>query len=268
MKLKILLTLIICAVFSGVIAQKTIRGKVFDSYNNNPLAGATITFTSQAGTSTDKDGIFSVDCTKFLKLTVSYIGYEEFTQVIKNCNDELSIALIPISHKLNEVEITSTSNPNKSILYQPASITKLNQVEIKRGTGLFLDDAINMNVPGVTLQRRAVSSGQQFNIRGYGNGSRGPRGVSSNFDGQGYKVYLNGIAITDAEGITVLDDIDFGSIGNVEVTKGPAGSLYGLAIAGVVNLNTIKPVKGKTFIGQDVLIGNYGLQRYTTHFQT
>src|SRR6185437_16719139 len=121
--------------------------------------------------------------------------------------------------------------------------------------------------PGVTLQRRAVSSGQQFNIRGYGGGSGGTGRISSNFDGQGYKVYLNGIPITDAEGITLLDDIDFGSVGNVEVTKGPSGTLYGLAIAGVVNLKTIRPEKNKTSIGQDVLIGSYGLQRYTTHLE-
>ena len=65
----------------------------------------------------------------------------------------------------------------------------------------------------------------------------------------------------------MLDDIDYGSVGNVEITKGPAGTLYGLAIAGVVNLKTIKPEKGKTAVGQEILIGNYGLQRYTTHFE-
>ncbi|MES1223583.1 MAG: TonB-dependent receptor, partial [Bacteroidota bacterium] len=194
-------------------------------------------------------------------------GYETYKATIKNCDDEISIALVSSGKSLNEVEITATSNQNKSILYQPSSITKLTSVELKRSQGLFMDDAINGNVPGVTMQRRAVSSGQQFNIRGYGNGSGGTGRINSNFDGQGYKVYLNGIPITDAEGITLMDDIDFGSVGNVEVTKGPAGTLYGLAVAGVVNLSTIKPEKGTTSVGQDVLFGSYGLQRYTTHFQ-
>ncbi len=87
----------------------------------------------------------------------------------------------------------------------------MNEVELKRGTGLFLDDAINANVPGVFMERRTVSAGQQFNIRGYGNGVRGTNGVNSNFDGQGSKIYLNNIPITDAEGITLMDDIDFGT---------------------------------------------------------
>ncbi|RYD74482.1 MAG: TonB-dependent receptor, partial [Sphingobacteriales bacterium] len=171
------------------------------------------------------------------------------------------------SHILNEVEITANTNPNKKLIYLPQSIVKLNEVELKRGTGLFLNDAINTNVPGVYMQTRSSSGGQAFNIRGYGNGARGTNGINSNFDNQGSKIYLNGIPVTDPEGITVLDDIDFGSIGNVEIIKGPAGSLYGLAIAGVVNLRTIKPEKNKISIGQDVLVGSYGLARYTTHLQ-
>ena len=168
---------------------------------------------------------------------------------------------------LNTVEVTATSNPNKAILNQPVSIVKLNKIELTRGLGLYLDDVINTNVPGVLMERRTVSAGQQFNIRGYGNGIRGTNGVNSNFDGQGSKVYLNGIPVTDAEGITLMDDIDFGSIGNVEVTKGPAGTLYGLAIAGVINLQTQKAEKGKISVGQDVLFGSYGQRRYTTHIQ-
>jgi iron complex outermembrane receptor protein len=164
--------------------------------------------------------------------------------------------------ELNEIEITTTSN--KSLLKQAGSINKLSTQELKRGNGLFLDDAINSNVPGVFMQRRTLSAGQQFNIRGYGNGVRGTNGISNNFDGQGYKVYLNGIPITDAEGITVMDDIDFNSIGQVDVLKGPSGSLYGLAIAGVVNLKSIQAPKGKTSIGQEALFGSYGLRRLTT----
>ena len=152
------------------------------------------------------------------------------------------------------------------MLYQPASIAKIGTQEIKRGNGLFLDDAINANMPGVFMERRSVSGGQQFNIRGYGSGL-GARGANNNFDNLGLKVYLNGIPVTDAEGITLLDDIDFGSIGDVEVIKGPAGSLYGLAIAGVVNLSTIQPEKGKVTIGQEAQLGSYGLQRYNTRIQ-
>lgn len=264
--MKHIILFILTLISINTYAQKTVTGKVIDAANSTPLYGANISF-SGGTASTNKDGIFTVDCSKGSMLTISFIGYETVKYNIKNCNDDIKISLSASVSNLGEVEITATSNQNKAILYQPSSITKLSSTELKRSTGLFLDDAINTNVPGVSMNRRGVSSGQQFNIRGYGNGSRGTRGVSSNFDGQGYKVYLNGIPVTDAEGVSTLDDIDYGSIGNTEIVKGPAGTLYGLAIAGVVNLNTIKPEPGKTSIGQDVLIGNYGLQRYTTHFQ-
>lgn len=269
MKLRILFyILIFIFIILPVGAQNKLKGKVVDAKTNSPLSGASIRFSGKSGTLSDKNGSFTLDCSKTKEITVSYIGFETIKIPVTNCDQELKVALVQSSgNNLNEVEITATSNLNKEILYQPSSITKLTTPELKRSTGLFLDDAINENVPGVTMQRRAVSSGQQFNIRGYGNGSRGTRGISSNFDGQGYKVYLNGIPVTDAEGITVLDDIDYGSVGNVEVTKGPSATLYGLAIAGVINLNTIKPEKGKTSVGQEVLIGNYGLQRYNTQFQ-
>lgn len=168
---------------------------------------------------------------------------------------------------LKEVEVTATSNTNKTILSQPQSISKLGEKELNRNTGLFLDDAINTNVPGVNMQRRTVSAGQQFNIRGYGNGVRGTNGTNSNFDTQGTKVYLNNIPVTDAEGITLMDDLDFSSIGNVEVVKGPSGSLYGLAIAGVVNLKTIQPELNKISLAQNTLFGSYGLKRLTTQAQ-
>jgi iron complex outermembrane recepter protein len=266
MKLKIILSAIIAFSWARGSAQK-IKGKIFDETTNKPLVGATIKFEGKGGTTTDTNGDFFVDCSKNSSVTVSYIGYTSVNKTIKNCNDVLNISLVSLNNQLNEVEITATSNTNKSILYQPASITKLSPLELKRGNGLFFDDAINTNVPGVTMNRRSVSGGQQLNIRGYGNGTRGRAGISSNFDGQGYKVYLNGIPVTDAEGITTLDDIDFGSIGNVEVAKGPAGSLYGLAIAGAVNLKTIIAEKGKKTIGQEILVGNFGLQRYTTSLQ-
>ncbi len=257
----------LCFIISSY-AQNSLRGKIYDASNQSPLSGATISAKGKIIATTDKDGVFTLDCNLYKEIMISYVGYETQKVSIRNCTDPIRVGLEPVNHTLDEVEITATSNLNKSLLYQPVSITKLSTTEIKRGTGLFMDDAINTNVPGVTMQRRAVSSGQQFNIRGYGNGVRGTNGINSNFDGQGSKVYLNGIPITDAEGITTLDDIDFGSVGNVEVTKGPSGTLYGLAVAGVVNLKTSKPEKGKTSIGQDVMIGSYNLRRYNTHFQT
>jgi iron complex outermembrane receptor protein len=261
--LALIYCIFLCTAFS--YPQSPVKGVVRDADTRQPVPKATISANNKVLAIADENGEFNIT-TGATSLTISSVGYATVT--VKITGASMLVLLNRSENELNNVEITTTSAANKLILYQPQSITKLSNLELKRGTGLFLDDAINTNVPGVTMNRRTVSAGQQFNIRGYGNGVRGTNGINSNFDGQGYKVYLNGIAITDAEGITLMDDIDFASIGSVEVTKGPAGTLYGLAIAGVVNLKTIQPEKGKTSIGQDVMVGSYGLRRYTTSFQT
>lgn len=243
------------------------KGRVLDELTSNPISGATIKVGNNTFLS-DENGNFNFDCNKGITISANADDYKSNSIIIKDCEDVLLVTLRSTKiQNLSEIEITATSNPHKEMLYQPSSIARLGLNEIKRGNGLFMDDAINTNIAGVAMQRRTVSAGQTINIRGYGNGIRGANGLSSNFDTQGSKIYLNGILITDAEGITLMDDIDFGSIAGVEVLKGPAGSLYGLAIAGAVNLKTVRPQAGKISIGQDVMFGSYGLQRYTTTLQ-
>lgn len=247
----------------GAWAQQ-LKGNVVDASTNAPLPGANIVANKNIGTTANGNGNFAIDCSAQMQLTISFIGYETQKVSVTNCNDVLKIALKPMLNTMNEVEVTATTSKDKSLLEQPSSIATLERKQLDRATGLYLDDAINTSIPGVYMQRRSNSGGQQFNIRGYGNGSRGTRGTSNNFDGQGSKVYLNGIAITDAEGITVMDDIDFNSVEKVEVLKGPSGTLYGLAIAGVVNMQTKKAAPNTTAIGQDFMVGSYGLLRSTT----
>ena len=249
---------------AGLCAQTgSLTGHVFDAETHEPIAGAIVRVAGETITTTSKNGIFDTQCFYGKKLQVSLSGYRDFEKRINSCDKRLEIALTAEVNELAAVELTGRYSRNP--LQRAVSEVQLTAAELNRGPGIFLDDAINENVPGLTMNRRAVSSGQQFNIRGYGNGV-GFRGASNNFDGQGYKVYLNNIPVTDAEGITQMDDIDFASLGSVDVIKGPAGSLYGFAIAGVVKLHTLQPEQGKTSIAQNVTFGDYGLLRLTSRF--
>lgn len=263
---KIYLSLLGLLISVSVFGQEQLSGNIYDAANNAPLAGAKIEVNGTEVSSTDTNGNFSIPCAKNQTLSISYIGFETLVIKVKNCSATLNIGLKTAISSLDEVQLSGTLDNNKKVLEKPLSVIHLEEKELDRGTGLYLDDAINANVPGVTMNRRGVSSGQQFNIRGYGNGV-GFRGANNNFDGQGYKVYYNNIPLTDAEGITILDDIDFASVGSVDVIKGPAGSLYGFAIAGVVNLTTIRPKNGETSLSEKVTVGSYGLARFTTQLQ-
>lgn len=253
----------VCLTHTAIAQKGQISGTVTDAQSGQPVAGVTITSGSIKGIITDANGHFSIPCSGETDIYISYLGYEPVQQKI-NCGQTIVIKLVLSANELNKFEIVGSPNKGKSSLEEPASIVKLGETELRRSTGFLMDDAINTNVPGVTMMRRTFSAGQNLNIRGYGNGIRGTNGANSNFDGQGYKVYLNGIPITDAEGITLMDDIDFGSVGSTEILKGPAGTLYGLAIAGAVNMKTIKPQPGKVSLSQQFLAGSYGLGRYTT----
>ncbi len=263
---KLYLSLLGLLITVSVFGQEKLSGKIYDSATNTPLVGAKIATNGTEVSSTDAEGNFSLSCSGNQSLSVSYIGYETAQIKVQDCSEFLNIGLKTSVSALDEVQLSGTLDNNKKVLEKPLSVIHLEKRELNRGAGLYLDDAINANVPGVLMTRRAVSSGQQFNIRGYGNGV-GFKGATNNFDGQGYKVYYNNIPLTDAEGVTMLDDIDFGSVGSVDVIKGPAGSLYGFAISGVVNLTTVRPENGQSSLSEKVTVGSYGLARFTTQLQ-
>jgi iron complex outermembrane receptor protein len=257
-----LLILSMVCVFTIHAQTRQLTGKVVDQ-TNNPIALASVSVNGTFKTSTNDTGEFTIACSDSFTITITALGFTTYSNTVA-CNSEPLVIQLNLKNvSLDEIEVTASSNPNKSQLDQPSSIVKLSNTELNRTTGLFFDDAINTNVPGVMMERRSNSGGQQLNIRGYGNGV-GPRGITGNFDIQGTKIYLNGIPVTDAEGITVLDDIDFNSVSNVEVSKGPSGTLYGLAPGGVVNLQTQQAASGQMYVAQNFTAGSYGLIRSTS----
>ncbi len=167
--MKRLIQIAIMLLFGNASIAQQLSGKIFNTATNEPLSGATISVSNSSTVTSDAQGNFTIQCATGKELTVSFVGYRTVSQKIRSCNESISIGLFTLGNTLSEIEITASSATKKSLLYQPSSITKLETKELKRATGLFLDDAINNNVPGVTMNRRGVSSGQQFNIRGYGN---------------------------------------------------------------------------------------------------
>jgi iron complex outermembrane receptor protein len=161
---------------------------------------------------------------------------------------------------LNTIQVTGWSTGKKdNQLNLPQSVGVLTPRDFSRNSGLSLENSLNL-IPGVTMESRSSFGGQRIAIRGYGN--------NTNFNGQGTQVYLNNIPITDATGTTILDDIDFSTLGNVTVFKGPQSSLYGSGVAGVVALSTLKPQSNQTRLVEENTVGSYGLYRNNTRVET
>src|SRR5215216_3830046 len=95
----------ITLLFSAVTFAQTspVKGKVFDSDNKAPLAGASIVVAGKTVAVSDKDGLFNFNCSGATTITASFKSYETYSQKIADCSSEISIALVPSYHNLGEV---------------------------------------------------------------------------------------------------------------------------------------------------------------------
>ncbi len=131
-----------------------------------------------------------------------------------------------------------------------ASVAIVDAEELNRFNNTSLLPALN-TIPGVRMEERSPGS---FRLAIRGSSLRSPFGVRN------VKFYWNGLPLTDGGGNTYLNLLDFNSVSQIEVIKGPSGSLYGAGMGGVLLLNSSVPTKNE--IQLSAVVGSYGLQRY------
>ncbi len=142
---------------------------------------------------------------------------------------------------------------NLRLLETPATINLLNQKSMQRFAATSLVPVMN-TLPGIRMEERSPGS-YRLSIRG--SLLRSPFGIRN------IKVYIDDMPFTDAGGNTYLNLIEPGSLGSIEVLKGPAGSLYGAGTGGAVILNSpgLQPANEKKASDIKVQLqgGSYGL---------
>lgn len=138
----------------------------------------------------------------------------------------------------------------------PASLISLGEKEVQR---YLLSDPLPLfNAhPGVRLEERSPGS---YRLALRGSALRSPYGVRN------VKVYWEGIPLSDANGTTYLNLIDFSSLGRMEIIKGPSGSIYGAGNGGVIHLSSPSASPGHQ-IKTGVQMGAYRTLNYTTQYQ-
>jgi iron complex outermembrane receptor protein len=97
-------------------------------------------------------------------------------------------------------------------------------------TSFSLDEALQ-GISGVQIQNRYnYSVGERISIRGFG--------ARAQFGARGIKIFVDGIPATMADGQSTLDHLDIGTLGRVEILRGPSAAMYGNAGGGVLSFQT------------------------------
>lgn len=131
----------------------------------------------------------------------------------------------------------------------------ISEYEINRNNPAFIEQSLN-TMAGVQVEKRTQLGGQRIILRGYGNDQK--------FNNWGIKMYLNNIPLTGADGVTVLDDVNFGLINHIDVIKGPAATLYGGGAGGAVRLYVKPDTKTGTSVSEQFITGSFGLFQTST----
>jgi iron complex outermembrane recepter protein len=151
---------------------------------------------------------------------------------------------------LHEV-IIQAYNSERPIGEVAASVGVVDENVLNRFHNFSFVSSVN-TVPGVRMEERSPVS---YRLAIRGSSIRSPFGVRN------VKIYFNGLPFTDAGGNTYLNLIDASLLTEMEIIKGPGGSLYGAGTGGVVLLQKL-PAKNNS-ISTSADFGSYGSQRFT-----
>ncbi|WP_149913919.1 TonB-dependent receptor [Sphingobacterium cavernae] len=230
------------------IINASLVGTVIDADTKEPISGVTVQLDAVTHqVRTDRDGKFQFVTGQKLPFTVivSYLGYETQKLVI-----ETSPAVIELKQSVNSLEQVFVTSRRRTEQIQdipiPVSLVKASTIEV---AGAFNVSRIKEVIPSVQLYASNPRN-TTLNIRGLGS----TYGLTNDGIDPGVGFYLDGVYIA-RPAATALDFID---IEQIEVLRGPQGTLFGKnTTSGAFNITSRLPsfIPGANF---EVSYGNYG----------
>ena len=229
-----------------------LKGRVVDASNSEPIIGATViveTATGGYGEVTNVEGDFAINVHRGDAITVSYIGYTDFKQIVQQ-DGFLNIALTPSSIDIGNVVVTALGikKEEKSLTY---NLQKVSGDVVNKVKSSNFMNSLSGKVAGLQINASASGAGGSTRVV--------MRGVKS-INGDNNALYVvDGIPIPslrsqqtqgtyetpdggDFEGITNFNPEDIESMSIL--TGATASALYGSQGANGVILITTK--KGRS----------------------
>ncbi len=230
------------------VINSTLAGIILDAKTLQPIPGASVLIKGTThGVLSDIDGNFYFQTgQKFpYTLIISFIGYQKREYVAEGT--PVKIYLTESTEELNEVVVTSRRR--KEVAQDvPIPITAIGGAKVAE-TGAFNVNRLKELIPSVQLYSSNPRN-TSLSIRGLGT----TFGLTNDGIDPGVGFYVDGVYYARAAATTM----DFIDVEQVEVLRGPQGTLYGKnTTAGNFNITTKKPsfTPSSTF---ELGYGNYG----------
>ena len=218
----IIFSLLLIFSASGVSAQHiTVKGRLLDASNNDPLIGASIFVESTSlGTASDNNGNFRVILkTVPQTLMFSYIGYKTEKIVVDKETLDLKVFLQPTSYMLQEISVFSKQKDNE------LNVASIQNEQVKNFAG-FTKDALRsvQLMPGVSNNNEGSPL---INVRG------------GSYDEN--LVLVNGVEIYSPFHLKAFTPMGVGifnidMVKNINFSAGGFSAEYGNALSSIMNI--------------------------------
>lgn len=222
------LLLIVFFAVATTAQQYSIKGKVIDEKNNEPLLGVNIILEeSKIGAATNNNGEFEFSNLPAgnYKLKFSYIGHKTVIQTVTVPQSGLLVVQLK-EGTVDLQEVVVTGNPFGSDPKQISQSTlSLANLDLQIRNSSTVAEMLNYQ-PGISMRSNGTATSRPV-IRGFSN-SR-------------ILILENGLRMGDLSNTSDDHGVssDGGSAERIEVLRGPASLLYGSsAIGGVINIIT------------------------------
>lgn len=172
---------------------------------------------------------------------IKYLGGSKFHVIELNSLEET----------LNEIIVTSNNFATK-LKDLPSAISVITESEISSQNNINISPIIN-SISGIYMHNGTLTT-NRITIRGIG--SRNLFGTSK------IRAYFENIPLTNGSGISTIEDLEMGTLGRMEILKGPSSSIYGAGLGGTIHLIPSKGLFNKSFVQTTLTLGSYGLKKY------
>jgi iron complex outermembrane receptor protein len=255
------LLLVLLATNSGTAQSRsvTVSGTVSDT-TGGALPGVTVTLAARPGggartSVTNADGRYAFEGVPpgdyALQAALSGFGSREVTTSIAPGEMRTVDIMLEIGPFAETITVTRAVQDPARV---PNAVSVIQGETIQAFQRRASPAESFMGIPGFYVENRrnfSLSGGVRLAIR-----SPLPR-----FGMRGVQIIQDGVPMTMADGTTEPTNIDLGSVGRVEVLRGPSSVLYGNSAGGVITLLSEFPSSGHLVVQPDIQAGSYGYRQ-------